>query len=250
MVKYDFLTPENLRIDGRRPHEIRPFVCQSGDIVLGADGSASVSMGLTKAIAYVYGPRPVNKRLQKLDSVGVVQVEYRTATFGAIDRRRRSKGDRQSVERGLWIQKIFQEAILMEQFPRSQVEIFVEVLQSDGSAVSAAINAVTLALINAGIPLKDIVTSCTLGLMDSKNVLVDINHSETENGAGSAQICMATYARSGKMCLCEVESKIPFQAFEEACRLGIASCNEISQNMRHHVIEYAESKLGGMVSSK
>lgn len=48
MVKYDFLTPENLRIDGRRPHEIRPMEFQSGGIVAGADGSASVSMGLTK----------------------------------------------------------------------------------------------------------------------------------------------------------------------------------------------------------
>ena len=243
MVRYDFLTPENLRIDGRRPNEVRPIFCNSGNIVLGADGSASVSMGLTKAIAYVYGPRPLSKRLQKQDSEGVVQVEFRTATFGAIDRRRRSKGDRQSVERGLWIQKIFQEAILMEQFPRSQVDIFVEVLQSDGSPVSAAINAVTVALINAGIPLKDIVTSCTLGLMDTKTVLVDLNHSETQNGAGTAQVCLATYARSGKMCLCEVESKIPVQTFEDACRLGIASCSDIAQTLRQHVLEFADSHM-------
>ena len=243
MVINDFLTPENLRIDGRRPHEVRPITCKSSNIVLGADGSASVSMGLTKAIAYVYGPRPISKRLQKQDSAGVVQVEYRTATFGAIDRRRRSKGDRQSIERGLWIQKIFQEAIMIEQFPRSQVDIFVEILQSDGSPVSAAINAVTLALVNAGIPVKDLVTSCTLGLMDAKNVLVDLNHSETEKGAGSASVCLATYARSGRMCLCEVESKIPVQAFEEACRLGIASCSEISQTLRNHVLEYADSHI-------
>lgn len=48
MVKYDFLTPENLRIDGRRSHEIRPTEFELGGIVAGADGSASVSMGLTK----------------------------------------------------------------------------------------------------------------------------------------------------------------------------------------------------------
>ncbi len=249
MVKHDFLTPENLRIDGRRPHEIRPCTFQSGDIVPGADGSASVSMGMTKAIAYVYGPRPLNKRLQKSDSAGLVLVEYRTATFGAIDRRRRSKGDRQSIERGLWIQKIFEDAILMDQFPRSQVEIFVEILQSDGSVVSAAINAVTLALVNAGIPLKDMVASCTLGLMDSKNVLVDLNHAETENGAGSAQVCLATYARTGKLCLCEVESKIPYQSFQDACRLGVSSCGEISQGMRHHILEYADGRLAGKASS-
>ena len=175
-------------------------------------------------------------------------MEYRTATFGAIDRKRKSKGDRQSQERALWIQKTFQESILTDQYPRSQIEIFVEILQQDGSPVSAAINAITLALINAGIPLRDLVSSCTLGLMDNKSVLVDLNNSEAENGAGSAQICIATYSRTGKICLCEVESKVPVHSFEEACRLGAASCGEIAQAMRSHVSEYAQRKFAGLQS--
>ena len=248
MVKYDFLTPENLRIDGRKPNETRPIECQIGGIVSGTDGSASVSMGLTKAIAYIYGPRPLSKRLQSAQGTGAVVAEYRTATFAAMDRRRRSKGDRQSRERALWIQKVFQEAIVMELYPRSQIEIFVEVLQQDGSAVSAAINAVTLALIDAGIPLKDIVSSCTLGLMDSKSILVDLTHAEAENGAGSAQVCLATYSRTGGICLCQVESKVPMQSFEDACRLGVASCGEVAQTMRQFVLEHADAKLSGLQS--
>lgn len=249
MVKYDFLTPENLRIDGRKPHEIRPIVFESGEIVAAADGSASVSMGLTKAIAYVYGPRPSNKRQSGTSSTAaVILVEYRTATFSSIDRRRRWKGDRQSQERALWLQKTFEHAIIVEQYPRSQIEIFVEILQQDGSSVSAAINAVTLALINAGIPLRDMVISCTLGLMDNKTVLVDLNNAEQENGAGSAQVILATYSRSGKMCLCEVESKVPISAFEEACRMGGASCFEVAQVMRSHVLEYAERRLSNLES--
>lgn len=251
MGKYDFLTPENLRMDGRKPHEVRPLVFQSGGIVSGADGSASVSMGLTKAIAFVYGPRPSNKK-QPMPGSGVsaatVAVEYRTATFSAVDRRRRSKGDRQSQERAFWLQKIFEYAILVEQYPRSQIEIVVEVVQQDWSAVSAAINAVTLALINAGIPIRDMVVSCTLGLMDCKTVLVDLNHGEGENGAGSAQVILATYPRSGKLCLCEVESKVPVSAFEEACRIATASCAEIAQTMRKHVMEHADERLSFLQS--
>jgi len=143
----------------------------------------------------------------------------------------------------LWLQRIFQEVILSDQFPRSQIEIFVEVLQQDGSPVSAAINAVTLALINAGIPVKDIVSSCTLGLMDTQSVLVDLNNSEAENGVGSAQITLATYSRTSQIALCEVESKVPVHSFEEACRLGTASCGEIAQLMRAYVAEHAESML-------
>ena len=194
----------------------------------------------------MYGPRPLSKRYQSLGGSALVLVEYRTATFGAIDRKRKSKGDRQSQERALWIQRTFQHAILTDQFPRSQIEIFVEIIQQDGSPVSAAINAITLALINAGIPMRDMVASCTLGLMDQKIVLVDLNNSEAENGAGSAQICIATYIRPGRIALCEVESKVPVQAFEEACRLGTASCGEIASTLRSHIAEYADR----MISSR
>ena len=248
MVKHDLLTPEKIRIDGRRPGEVRPVQCESGGLISGADGSASVSMGLTKAVAYVYGPRPQSRRLPQTSGAASVYVEYRTATFSAIDRKRRSKGDRQSQERGLWLEGIFKEAILVDQYPKSQIDIFVEILQQDGSPVSAAINAVTLALINAGIPLRDLVSSCTLGVMDNKTILVDLNNSETENAAGAAQICLATYPRTGRITLCEVESKVPIGAFQEALKLGIASCSEIAQNMRSHVAQYAESKMAFLES--
>lgn len=243
MVKHDLLTPEKLRIDGRRPNEVRPVECESGGLVSGADGSASVSMGLTKAIAYVYGPRPLGRRLQQSSGAASVYVEYRTATFSAIDRKRRSKGDRQSQERGLWLEGIFKEAILIDQYPKSQIEIFVEILQQDGSPVSAAINAITLALVNAGIPMRDLVSSCTLGVMDNKTILVDLNNSEAENGAGAAQICLATYPRTGRITLCEVESKVPVGAFQEALKLGIASCADVAQHLRSHVAHYAETKI-------
>jgi exosome complex component RRP41 len=248
MVKHDILTPEKLRIDGRRPGEVRPIECESGGLVSGSDGSASVSMGLTKAIAYVYGPRPIGRRAQQNAGDAAIYVEYRTATFSAIDRKRRSKGDRQSQERGLWLEGIFKDAILVDQYPKSQIEIFVEILQQDGSPVSAAINAITLALVNAGIPMRDLVASCTLGVMDNKTILVDLNNSEAETGSGAAQICLATYPRTGRISLCEVEAKIPVGAFEEALKLGVSSCSDVAQQMRTHIAHYAESRVAYMQS--
>lgn len=215
--------------------------CVSGGVVAGADGSASVSLGLTKVIAYVYGPRPLTKRSQTVSTNAAVLVEYRTATFGAIDRRRKSRGDRQSLERGFWLQRTFEQVILTDQFPRSQIEICVEILQQDGSQVSVAINAITLALVDAGIPMKDLVTSCTLGLIDNHSILVDVNQSETETG--NAQICMATYSRTGLITLCEVESKIPLASFQEGMKVGIASCAEIATNIRTHIAQTAEQHI-------
>jgi hypothetical protein len=58
----------------------------------------------------------------------------------------------------------FQATIKTELYPRSQIDIFVEVLQADGGNYCACVNAATLALIDAGIPLKDYVTACTASL--------------------------------------------------------------------------------------
>lgn len=55
-------------------------------------------------------------------------------------------------------------------------------LQSDGGNYCASINAATLALIDAGIPMKDIVCACSASFMKETSV-VDINHME-ENHAG------------------------------------------------------------------
>lgn len=56
-------------------------------------------------------------------------------------------------------------------------------LQSDGGNYCAAINASTLALIDAGIPMKDIVCACSATFVKD-TPLVDVNHME-ENHAGS-----------------------------------------------------------------
>jgi exosome complex component RRP41 len=47
-----------LRIDGRKPNELRKIECEVG-IFAGADGSASLSQGNTKILATVYGPHEV-----------------------------------------------------------------------------------------------------------------------------------------------------------------------------------------------
>jgi exosome complex component RRP41 len=50
-----------LRIDGRKPNELRKIQCEVG-VFAQADGSASLSQGNTKIVATVYGPHEVNKR--------------------------------------------------------------------------------------------------------------------------------------------------------------------------------------------
>jgi len=53
----------------------------------------------------------------------------------------------------------------------------VTVIQNEGSAKSAVMNCISLGLVNAGICMKDLLISCTVGTLNGK-ILVDINEEE------------------------------------------------------------------------
>ena len=55
------------------------------------------------------------------------------------------------------LSQVFEQAIQCHLYPNSQIDITVMVLQTDGGTLCAAINAVTLALMDAGIPMRDFV---------------------------------------------------------------------------------------------
>lgn len=123
------------------------------------------------------------------------------------ERRKQIRQDRRLSEWGRYVEQVFETAIVASLFPRSQIEIFIEVLNADGSTkvnlssyiilgiLAAAINATTLALINAGVPLYDFVVATSVGHL-SKTALLDVNRLE-EGGAssGTPTLTLATYGR-------------------------------------------------------
>jgi exosome complex component RRP41 len=89
----EYVSPEGLRLDGRRPHEMRHMHAVVG-VVPSADGSALFHMGNTKVMAVVYGPHEVSNRTQQLHDRALVRCEYSMAAFSTGERRRRGKTDR------------------------------------------------------------------------------------------------------------------------------------------------------------
>ena len=83
-----------LRVDGRRPNELRRLRAHLG-VLRAADGSAYLEMGNTKVVAAVYGPREVRRgRAAAAHDRAIVTCEFSMATFSTGERRRRSKGDK------------------------------------------------------------------------------------------------------------------------------------------------------------
>ncbi|BAT92754.1 hypothetical protein VIGAN_07158100 [Vigna angularis var. angularis] len=216
----EYVSPEGLRLDGRRPMEMRQIRAEIG-AVSKADGSAMFEMGNTKVIAAVYGPREV-------------RCEYSMANFSTRDRMRKSKGDRRSTEISLVIRQTMEASILTHLLPRSQIDIYVQVLQADGGTRSACINAATLALADAGIPMRDLVTSCSAGYLNSTSLL-DLNY--VEDSAGGPDVTLGILPKLDKVTLLQMDSKLPIDILENVMQLAIEGCKAIANYIREILLE-------------
>ncbi|KAL6073658.1 Exosome complex component RRP41 [Balamuthia mandrillaris] len=230
----EYISPEGLRLDGRKAEELRKIQCKLG-IFSRADGSAYYQQGNTKVVASVFGPREVVRKGQALHDRAIVTCEYSMATFSSGERRRKAKGDRRATEISLVMRQTLEAAIMTSLFPRSQIDIFVQILQADGGTRCAAINAATLALIDAGIPMRDFVVSAAAGYINGTPIL-DLNY--VEDSAGGPDLPVAILPKSGKVTMLQMDSKLPMDKFEEVLRLAVKGCHIIYQLLRENVKDY------------
>ncbi|KAI8072944.1 ribosomal protein S5 domain 2-type protein [Gongronella butleri] len=153
--------------------ELRPLTA-SMNILHRVDGSARFCFGDTCVIASVCGPADISARDEKLDEA-TVEVVVRPAT-----------GFVRTKEKLLesMLRTTFEPMILTGMMPRTLLELVVQIEKDDGAALSAAINALTLALIDAGVPLKGMVSSLTC-MIDSTSdaIVLDPTAEEAKNAA-------------------------------------------------------------------
>lgn len=222
MAGYELLSDQGLRLDGRRSGELRRLRCRVG--VFGqADGSAYFEQGNTKVLAAVYGPHEIRGGNRPAESA-LVNCQYSTAVFSTSERKRRPRGDRKSMEMTIHLKQTFEAVIKTDLYPRSQIDIFVEVLQADGGNLCACINAATLALIDAGIPLRDYVTACTASLVNDIP-LVDV--SSLENSTGGPELTVAALPKSGEIVLLEMSQRFHLDHLEKVMDVALKGCKDI-----------------------
>jgi exosome complex component RRP41 len=82
-----------------------------------------------------------------------------------------------------------------------QIDIFVQVLQADGGTRAACINAASMALADAGIPMRDLVVSCAAGYLNS-TPLLDLNY--IEDSGGGPDLTVGIFPKLDKVSLLQV----------------------------------------------
>nr|KYP51343.1 Exosome complex exonuclease RRP41 [Cajanus cajan] len=181
-------------------------------------------MGNTKVITAVYSPREVQNRSQQISSHVLVRCDYSMANFSAGDCMRKLKGDRRSTEISLVIRQTMVACILTHLLPHSQIDIYVQVLQADGGTRSTCINAATLALPYARMPMHPLVTSCSVGYVNSTPLL--------EDSVGGLDVTLGILSKLDKVTLLQMDSKLPIDLLENVMQLAIEGCKAIVNYIR------------------
>ncbi|RZN63939.1 MAG: exosome complex exonuclease Rrp41 [Candidatus Methanoliparum thermophilum] len=222
---------DGLRLDGRKKDEIRPIKMEAG-VMNRADGSCYIEWGNNKIIAAVYGPREVHPRHLQETYRAILRYRYNMASF-AVDERRRPGPDRRSIE----ISKVSREAIepvlMLEQYPRSSIDVFVEVLQADAGTRAAGITAASVALADAGIPMRNLVSAISVGKVDGE-VVLDLN--KIEDNFGDADMPVAMIVESGEVTLLQMDGIFTKNEFIEAMELAKRGCSQIYDIQRDCLI--------------
>ena len=148
-------------------------------------------MGSEMCIRDRYGPREMHPRHAQDAKMAVLKYRYNMAPF-SVDERKRPGPDRRSVEISKVSREALEPVIIKEFYPKTEIDVYVEILQSDAGTRTAGINAASVALADAGIPMKDLVSSVAVGKIDGE-VVLDLN--AVEDNYGEADMPIAMIAR-------------------------------------------------------
>ena len=184
------MTKEFKRHDGRKLDELRKMVAKVG-IIPNADGSALFSFGNTIAIAAVYGPRKLHPQHMQDPATGILRVNYDLLSFSVSDRKKPGPS-RRSQELSKMSEYALAPVLDLREFPNTVVDVQIYILQADAGTRTAGINAASLALAHAGIPMRNLICSVAIGKQD-QTIVVDLDKEEEdfEGGEGPTDFPLA-----------------------------------------------------------
>lgn len=92
----------------------------------------------------------------------IVECDFKYTSFSESRGRRGYQKDKEERESSIIVAKAIELAIQREHYPKSMISVNILVVQNGGSVLSSAITCASLALTDAGVPLYDIITGCTI----------------------------------------------------------------------------------------
>jgi exosome complex component RRP41 len=213
------------RLDGRKNDQTRPIEAEVG-IIKRADGSARFKIGNTVALAAVYGPRSLYPKFMQDPEKGLLRVNYNMMPFSGHGERVRPGSNRRAKEISMVTEKALSPVIDLSEFPNSVVDVFIELPQTDAGTRCAGICAAAMALADAGISMKDLVSAVAVGCIDG-TIIADLNYNEEAFEGEVADIPVAVLPGTGKISLIQMDGEISRENLKKAIELAKKVCKDI-----------------------
>ncbi|KAJ1912005.1 3'-5'-exoribonuclease [Mycoemilia scoparia] len=234
-IKQDIVN-DNKRQCGRNLNQPRPLYLKTG-LVSEANGSAYYEQDKIRVACAVYGPRPIKKsgaggsagtNISGATSTSIAESTHRAvftcdfkySAFSCSWRKSHMK-DSDEKEIAMAISQALCPSIRLELYPKSSIDMFITVIESDGrnSTIAAAINCASAALANAGIEMYDMVISTSIGLFDSKWV---IDCPQVEEDQSDSSILIALMPSANEITQLIQQGKTQVDQVQEAIELCTA----------------------------
>ena len=216
------LDENGIRCDGRKVDETRKVTIKAG-VLKNADGSAYIEFGDNKILAGVFGPRDVHPKHLANTDTGIIRCRYHMSPFSVTERKNPAPS-RREIEIGKVIKEALEPAVMLEKFPRTTVDVFVEVLQADGGSRCAALDAASVALADAGIPMRDMVSACAAGKV-ADTIILDANNEEDQ--AGQADMPVGYMPNLDKITLIQLDGVLTPDEYKKCVETALVGCKQV-----------------------
>ena len=226
------MNENGIRCDGRRIDQIRNVSIKVG-VLKNADGSAYIEFGKNKNLAGIFEPRDVHPKHMADQDSGILRCRYHMSPFSVTERKNPAPS-RREIEISKVIKEALQPAVILKDFPRTVVDVFIEVLQADGGSRCAALDAASVALVDAGIPMRDMVSACAAGKVADKIVL-DVN--DEEDKEGQADMPVAYMPNLGKITLMQLDGTLTPAEYKKCLETAIGGCKQVYEIQKKALME-------------
>ncbi len=217
-----FFDGKGLRNDGRRLDELRPIELEVG-VLENASGSALIRQGGNRILVGVFGPREIHPKHLALPNRATLRCRYHMAPFSVEDRKHPAPS-RRETEISKVIREALEPVVFTEYYPRTTIDVYIEVLEANGGTRCSGITAASLALADAGVPMRDLVVACASGKVGGKIVL-DLN--DFEDKYGEADLPVAILPHLDRVLLLQMDGNMTPKEFHEALDLAIEGSRRI-----------------------
>lgn len=237
------LIKDGIRIDGRRVNELRPIKIEVG-VLKNADGSAYIEFGNNKIIVAVYGPKEVHPKHMEMPDRATLRCRYHMSPF-SVEERKSPAPSRREIEISKVTREALEPILLLEDYPRTAIDVYIEILQSDGGSRCAGITAAAVALADAGINMRDMVAACAAGKVENTLVL-DIN--DIEDKEGEADMPLAYLPNLKQISLLQLDGKLTKEEYYKCINMAIEGCLKIyeiqKEALRKRYFSTSEVSIG------